>query len=101
LSLPALQQIVPKVKLIVQATPVGTWPNVNDSLDFPFAQLTTEHRVYDLVYNPPTTAFLKMAQQAGAKTQNGLTMLAAQAAQFLKLCGFTTTPTELLQTLQS
>jgi 3-dehydroquinate dehydratase / shikimate dehydrogenase len=69
--------------LLVNATPVGTAPNVNDSplpsgYPFPHGKL-----VYDLVYNPPQTQFLTDAERAGCRTVGGLDMLVAQAqAQF-------------------
>lgn len=66
-------------KLIINTTPVGTWPNVEESPDIPFDFLTDEHLVYDLIYNPEKTLFLKQAESAGAKIMNGLNMLKLQA----------------------
>ncbi|WP_124640772.1 MULTISPECIES: shikimate dehydrogenase family protein [Amniculibacterium] len=72
-------ETVRKHHIIVQCTPVGTFPNVDDCLDFPFLGLTKDHVLIDLIYNPTETRFLKMGQAAGAKTMNGLFMLEQQA----------------------
>lgn len=66
-------------KLVVQCTPVGTYPDVDAYLDIPFDGLTAEHLVVDLVYNPAQTAFLARAAASGAETLNGKPMLIAQA----------------------
>lgn len=66
-------------KLVVQCTPLGTYPDVAAYLDIPFDGLTPEHLVVDLVYNPAQTAFLEHAAAAGAQTMNGKPMLIAQA----------------------
>ena len=65
--------------LIVNATPVGTWPHVTDCPDIPYDLLSPEHHLFDLVYNPAITEFMKRAQQQGAQTRNGLQMLQLQA----------------------
>ena len=66
-------------KLVVHCTPVGTYPDLEGCLDFPFDGLTPEHLVVDLVYNPAETALLRNAKVHGAKTMNGKAMLIAQA----------------------
>ena len=65
--------------MIVNTTPLGTHPNVEGKADIPYDQLTSEHFLYDLVYNPAETAFLKAGKERGAKTMNGLEMLKLQA----------------------
>lgn len=65
--------------LIVNATPVGTYPAVDEAPRIPYAYLTPAHRLLDLVYNPPVTQFLDYATQRGARTMNGRTMFLAQA----------------------
>ncbi len=68
-----------KRRLIVNTTPLGMSPN-NDTLpDLPYRFLRPEHFLYDLVYNPELTAFLKKGKDAGARTKNGLEMLYLQA----------------------
>jgi shikimate dehydrogenase len=66
-------------KLIINTTPVGTWPDVEESPNIPYDLLTPEHLVYDLIYNPEKTLFLKQAELAGATIMNGLNMLKLQA----------------------
>ncbi|MEC5156875.1 shikimate dehydrogenase [Chryseobacterium sp. MP_3.2] len=72
-------EIVAQNPLIIQCTPVGTFPNVEDCLDFPFEGIHENHLVIDLIYNPDYTAFIKKASDRGAKTVNGYYMLEQQA----------------------
>lgn len=65
--------------IIIQCTPVGTFPNTEDCLDFPFEGLSKEHLVIDLIYNPNYTQFILKAAEKGAKTANGYYMLEQQA----------------------
>jgi 3-dehydroquinate dehydratase/shikimate dehydrogenase len=64
--------------LLVNATPVGTTPRVNET---PFSGPFDGRLVYDLVYNPPATRLLREARAAGCETLGGLDMLVAQAAR--------------------
>lgn len=66
-------------KVIVNCTPVGTFPNTDDCVPFPFEHLTAEHLVIDLIYNPEQTRFLQESAAHGATTLNGLSMLKEQA----------------------
>jgi shikimate dehydrogenase len=66
-------------KVIVHCTPVGTFPNENSVIDFPFKHLTKDHLVVDLIYNPVKTKFLELAQKNGATILNGESMLHQQA----------------------
>jgi len=72
-------QMVVEHPLIIQCTPVGTFPNVADSVEFPFEGISENHLVIDLIYNPDVTTFLKKAAEQGAKTVNGYYMLEQQA----------------------
>ncbi|CAM3138854.1 shikimate dehydrogenase [Kaistella daneshvariae] len=65
--------------IIIQCTPVGTFPNVSDCVEFPFEALSAEHLVIDLIYNPAQTEFLKKAAAQKATTVNGENMLKKQA----------------------
>ncbi|MBI2270551.1 MAG: shikimate dehydrogenase [Bacteroidetes bacterium] len=65
--------------LIVNTTPLGMYPNVNDLPPIPYEYLSSRHFLYDLVYNPEETAFIKKGKQAGCVTMNGLNMLHLQA----------------------
>ena len=66
-------------KLVVQCTPVGTYPDVDNCVPFPWSGMTTQHLVVDLVYNPAETKFLREARSRGAESMNGKDMLYAQA----------------------
>lgn len=66
-------------KLIINATPLGKYPDDDQCPDFPYRFLTDEHLCYDLIYNPEETLFMKNAAQYGALTKNGLEMLLLQA----------------------
>lgn len=65
--------------LIIQTTPVGMYPNIEDSPIFPFEQLSKYHYVMDVIYNPAVTLFLQKAKNQGANVKNGLEMLHLQA----------------------
>jgi len=67
------------VNLFINTTPLGMFPNINESPTIPYHQLTRKDYLFDLVYNPEETQFLKRGKEAGAKTQNGLEMLQLQA----------------------
>jgi shikimate dehydrogenase len=71
--------IVSTSKLIVNCTPVGTFPNVNEFPDLPYEAIGKEHLLYDLVYNPAETEFMKKGKAQGAQVMNGMDMLKMQA----------------------
>jgi shikimate dehydrogenase len=73
------QHMISACKLIVNCTPIGTFPNVNETPEIPFQFLTDQHLVIDLIYNPPKSLFLKNASMQGATTLNGASMLSHQA----------------------
>lgn len=66
-------------KLVVNCTPLGTWPNVEELPEIPYQYLTGEHLLVDLVYNPSHTQFMKEGQRVGATAMNGESMLKLQA----------------------
>jgi shikimate dehydrogenase len=66
-------------KVIVNCTPVGMYPTIEESISIPFQALTCDHLVIDLIYNPPLTKFLSKAQESGATILNGSSMLREQA----------------------
>ena len=72
-------EIIRQHKLIVNCTPVGTFPNIKEKPDILYEEISGNHFLYDLVYNPSETTFLKEGSIRGAKTQNGLAMLYGQA----------------------
>lgn len=77
------EMITPEVmrthKLIVNCTPLGTFPKVNEAPCLPYDELTQDHLLYDLVYNPEQTLFLAKGAERGATTKNGMEMLRLQA----------------------
>lgn len=79
------QDIIAAHKMIVNCTPLGTYPNINEKPDIPYNGISGEHFLYDLVYNPSETAFLKEVATRGAMVQNGLEMLHGQAEAFWRL----------------
>lgn len=72
-------EVISKHKLIVNCTPLGTFPNVDVKPKLNYDLLTSEHVLFDLIYNPSKTAFMKEGIKAGAKVSNGENMLIRQA----------------------
>lgn len=73
------EEIMDEYKIVVNCTPVGMFPNVDECPDIPYQYLTPDHLLYDLLYNPNTTLFMKKGEEKGAVTKNGLEMLLLQA----------------------
>lgn len=73
-------EIMSTHQLIVNASPVGTFPHSDVCPDIPYQLLTADHLLYDLVYNPEETLFLKKGKAQGTVTKNGREMLEIQAA---------------------
>lgn len=65
--------------LLINTTPLGTYPNVGACPALPYDALGPQHYLYDLVYNPSETQFLRNGSAAGAQTKNGFDMLERQA----------------------
>ncbi len=66
-------------KLIINCTPLGTYPNIHESPPILLNKVTNEHLIVDLIYNPQKTLFLTKAEKNGASILNGLSMLKEQA----------------------
>lgn len=66
-------------KLVVNCTPLGTWPNVQELPELPYHFLSDEHLLMDLVYNPSKTRFMEEGERFGATVMNGESMLKLQA----------------------
>ncbi len=73
------ENVLQDFKLIINASPVGTFPNVNDCPDIPYQFLDTTHLLFDVVYNPAETLFMKKGKEQGAMVCNGEDMLTEQA----------------------
>ncbi|GAA4953445.1 shikimate dehydrogenase [Algibacter agarivorans] len=66
-------------QIIINCTPLGTFPNVDDCPNIPYGAISKNHILFDLIYNPEETTFLKQGKQNQATTINGLNMLKLQA----------------------
>ena len=73
------KEIIEHYLLIVNCTPLGTYPNTTDCPSIPYQYLGKEHLLFDLIYNPSETEFLKRGKKQGTKISNGLKMLEFQA----------------------
>ena len=72
-------EIMEEYKVIVNCTPTGMYPKADECPNIPYDLLTPEHLLYDLLYNPDTTLFMKNGSDRGAIVKNGLEMLLLQA----------------------
>ncbi len=77
--------VMREFKLIVNTTPVGMFPHVGQAPEIPYELLTSDHILFDLVYNPEETLFLKKGREKGATAKNGLEMLQIQALESWKI----------------
>jgi shikimate dehydrogenase len=73
------ESILRQHKIIINCTPLGTFPNIDDCPDIPYSGITKHHILFDLIYNPEETKFLQLGKQQNAVTTNGLNMLKLQA----------------------
>ncbi len=73
------RDIILKHFLIINCTPLGTFPNIYEYPNIPYQFLGDDHVLFDLIYNPRETEFLKMGYGKGAKVTNGFKMLEYQA----------------------
>ena len=74
-------------QVIVNCTPVGMFPHTDEAPQLPYDSLTPQHVLFDLVYNPEETLFLKKGKAQGATTRNGMEMLRLQALAAWELWG--------------
>ena len=73
------EDVMGNYKIIINTTPIGTYPIIEGCPAIPFEWITTKHLLFDLVYNPEMSEFLKQGKQHGANIKNGLEMLHLQA----------------------
>jgi len=71
--------------LIINCTPLGTYPNVDEAVDIPYSHISEEHFLFDLVYNPQKSLFLQRGEKNGANILNGYKMLEIQAEEAWKI----------------
>lgn len=72
-------EVIKEHSLIINATPVGTAPNIEEAPQLDYSALDESHRLFDLVYNPATTAFMRRGEERGTQTMGGIMMLQTQA----------------------
>ena len=70
---------LPDTEIIINTTPLGTYPDTNHAPDIPYHLLSEKHLLFDLVYNPEVTLFMQRAKEQGATVSNGFKMLEYQA----------------------
>lgn len=73
------EEILREYTILINCTPLGTYPNIDDKPAVPYRFLTKKHLLFDLIYNPEKTAFLKEGETQGTTICNGLRMLELQA----------------------
>lgn len=79
------KEIIHNHQIIVNCSPVGTFPTIEIAPLLPYQFINENHLLYDLIYNPPLTKFLENGQQNGAKIKNGHEMLVLQAEKAWKI----------------
>lgn len=79
------KEILEDHSILINCTPLGTYPDIGACPSIPYEALSESHLLYDLIYNPEQTEFLKRGSQIGARTKNGLEMLQLQADASWKL----------------
>ena len=77
--------LVKEHKIIINCTPVGTFPLVDESPKIPYKSITENHYLFDLIYNPSETMFLRKGKEKGALIKNGMEMLELQAEKAWKI----------------
>ncbi|PWU01644.1 MAG: shikimate dehydrogenase [Bacteroidetes bacterium] len=75
------EKVIKETAIIINTTPLGTYPKSQEFPNIPYGALSPYHYVYDLIYNPSKTLFLQKAEEKGATIQNGFDMLAIQAEE--------------------
>ena len=73
------QEILQNHQVLINATPLGTYPNIDECIPINFEAINSKHLLFDLVYNPEETLFLQKGKAKGAHTINGMEMLYGQA----------------------
>lgn len=79
------KEVMNMVSLIINTTPLGVVPDVHLRPELPYELMNDSHVLYDLVYNPSLTLFMKLGQQQGTKVTNGYQMLVHQAEKAWEL----------------
>ena len=72
-------EFLAEIDIIVNTTPLGMFPNIDNAPELPYSALSAKHTLFDCVYNPRQTKFLRLGAEQGARTIDGMTMFEAQA----------------------
>jgi len=86
--------LISQYTLIINTSPLGMYPNVDQLPSLPYQAITAQHHLYDLIYNPAETLFMKKGLAQGATVQNGLNMLHIQAEESWRIWN---TPAPLME----
>jgi shikimate dehydrogenase len=79
------ESLIDEYSIIINTTPLGTYPNITEFPSIPYQFISSQHYLFDLVYNPPLTQFLLKGKQQGAAIKNGYDMLIIQAEENWKI----------------
>ncbi len=79
------EEYMQEYKLLINTTPLGTFPDIDSCVDIPYEFISPEHFCFDVVYNPDKSKFLTLAQDKSAKIKNGQAMLELQADESWKI----------------
>jgi shikimate dehydrogenase len=77
--------VIKQHTVIINTTPLGTFPDVDECAPIPYEAITPDHYLFDLIYNPSETLFLKKGKEKGATVKNGYDMLEIQAEESWKI----------------
>ncbi len=77
--------LIREYTIIINTTPLGMFPKVEEAPDIPYEFISNSHYLYDLIYNPAKTLFLSKGEEKGASIQNGANMLLLQAEESWKI----------------
>lgn len=79
------KDLLQKNTLLINTTPLGLYPSIDDFPAIPYQYITEKHFLFDLIYNPVETSFLKKGKLQGALVENGMEMLTIQAEESWKI----------------
>ena len=75
------ENLLTKYSIIINCTPLGTYPNTQNYPDIPYENINNKHLLFDLIYNPKETKFMNLGKLNGASVCNGMKMLEVQAEE--------------------
>ena len=78
-------EIMDTHSIIVNCTPLGMYPDIDSCPPIPYTLISAQHLLFDCVYNPEETLFLRKGKEQGATIQNGIGMLIGQAKEAWKI----------------